>query len=168
MKNLYCPWRQAYIERPTQAKKNMKKSSCVFCDHIQNNNDEKSFILHRGKYSFVLLNRFPYNAGHLLIVPYKHAKDLSTLSKKTREEMMEYMSQCATLLQKTFACDGLNMGINLGKVAGAGIPGHIHIHVLPRWEGDTNFLPTLCDTKQISIDLHKIYQELKKAGKEFF
>ena len=110
-----------------------------------------------------MLNLYPYNAGHLLILPFEHTATLEALPKATRTEIMELTSLCTKILESELKCDGINVGINLGRAAGAGIPSHLHLHVLPRWNGDTNFLPTLADTKQVSFDLKKIYTLLKKA-----
>ncbi|MBT3455885.1 HIT domain-containing protein [bacterium] len=159
MKSLHCPWREKYIKRTQN--KNIK-NDCIFCEKIKENKDEKNYIIFRAKHSVVILNLFPYNAGHLLIMPNKHKKDLASISKNTRSEIMELTSKATTVLEKTLKCDGINIGINLGEVAGAGIPGHVHIHILPRWNGDTNFMPTLSNTKQISCDMNRIYKELRK------
>jgi ATP adenylyltransferase len=109
----------------------------------------------------VMLNRFPYNAGHLLILPYAHKAGLNELSKEDRQELTELTNASIEIVKRELTCDGVNIGANLGKAAGAGIPSHLHMHILPRFLGDTNFLPTLADTKQISFDLGKIYTRLK-------
>ena len=156
MKQLYCPWREKYITKS-------ETNKCVFCNKIDSKEDEKNYILFRSKNVIVILNLYPYNAGHLLILPIKHVSDLTELSATERAQMMEALNNSIEILKKELKCDGINSGINLGKVSGAGIPGHFHIHVLPRWEGDTNFMPTLCDTKQISVDMNKIYKKLKSS-----
>lgn len=161
MKRLYAPWRSAYaqkISRETKIKTSAKE--CVFCQILKEKDDEKNFIIKRYKHCFIMLNRYPYNAGHLLIIPTNHKKNLSDFDAKARSEMMEIMSLATEIVQKKGA-HGVNVGINLGKAAGAGIPSHLHIHVLPRYEGDTNFMPLLADTKQISFDLKKVYEEMK-------
>lgn len=109
-----------------------------------------------------MLNKYPYNAGHLLILPIKHVASLAELTKEARSELIELQSQSVEILQKTLNNDGANIGINLGKAAGAGIPSHLHIHILPRWQGDTNFMPTIAQTKVISFDLGQYYKKLKK------
>ncbi len=157
MKFLYVPFRSKYVKGTGEK----DKKECIFCKPLAENNDEKNFILARYKYNFVILNLYPYNAGHLMIVPFKHCAELKDLSKDERDELMELISKSCEILKKQLKCEGFNVGLNLGKAAGAGIPNHLHMHVLPRWLGDTNFLPTLCETKTISFDLHKIYSELK-------
>ena len=158
MKKLYCPWRSKYIEGVKEEK---GKSECVFCNKIKSQKLDEHYILYKTKHSVVMLNLYPYNAGHLLIIPVKHCSDISLLSKPSRQDLMEKINECTQILQKSLECQGVNIGINLGKAAGAGIPEHFHIHILPRWEGDTNFMPTLADTKQISCDLNDIYKKLK-------
>ena len=159
MEKLYSPWRQRYVVANTKEKKN--KTICPFCTQITASDDEKNFILTRFKHTTVLLNLYPYNAGHLLVLPNKHYKDLQQLSKVERDELMLVMSKSISVLYKTISPDGINVGLNLGKLAGASIVDHLHFHVLPRWDGDTNFLPLLAETKQISIDLNAIYQQIK-------
>lgn len=157
MKNLYAPWRESYAEKVD------KKSNtvCVFCDHAKENHDEQNFILGRYEHGYVMLNLYPYNAGHLLVVPYAHVASLEQLDAQVRQELMELVSKCCEIVTKVLEAQGINVGINVGKAAGAGIPDHLHIHVLPRWQHDTNFMPLLAQTKHISFDLKKIFQELK-------
>lgn len=164
MNHLYAPWRSEYSASIAHSKKeNISPEHCVFCMQVQDTADEKYFILKRFKHTFVLLNLYPYNAGHLLVLPYKHVATLSELPHEARAELMEVASHCYTIVKDVLGADGVNMGINFDKAAGAGIPSHLHMHVLPRWLGDTNFLPTLCDTKQISFDLNEVYKKLKPA-----
>ncbi|HRN78470.1 MAG TPA: HIT domain-containing protein [Candidatus Dependentiae bacterium] len=164
MNHLYAPWRSEYSASVAHAKlETTTEKDCVFCNHLQDNADEKHFILKRFKHTFVLLNRYPYNAGHLLILPYQHIATLPELSLEARTELMEVAAHCYTIVKQVLSADGVNMGINFGKAAGAGIPAHLHQHVLPRWFGDTNFLPTLSDTKQISFDLNEVYKKLKPS-----
>ncbi len=164
MDRIYAPWRSAYTSKTARGKKpNATKDECIFCNIISEKKDPKNFILKRFKHNLVMLNRFPYNTGHLLVMPLSHTADLAKLSKAARAELMEILSQSSALLKKSLQAEGINIGLNQGKAAGAGIPSHLHFHVLPRWLGDTNFLPTLADTKQISFDLGKIYKQLKKA-----
>lgn len=161
MEKLYAPWRQNYVQ---DVNKKRKKAGCVFCDHIKStDDDEKNFVIKRYQHSIVMLNLYPYNAGHILVLPKKHCKELSELSVTEQAALMHTLTTSIALLKKTLKPDGFNVGISLGKAAGAGIPGHLHIHILPRWEGDTNFLPLLAETKQISVDLVKLYQQLKRA-----
>lgn len=161
MKKLYAPWRSEYTQNINQKKEDT--GSCIFCALLASNNDAENLILQRFKHTALFLNKYPYNPGHLLIIPYAHTPTLNTLSLDVRTEMMEIAAYTTTVLESTLKNQGCNIGINIGKAAGAGIPEHIHMHVLPRFFGDTNFLPTLADTKQISIDLHEIYKKLHPA-----
>lgn len=164
MKVLYCPWRESYSKEVDNTKKSdTPKDECVFCTIIKEQQDEKNYVLKRFDHSLVMLNLYPYNAGHLLIVPYDHNDSLQTLSKDARAEIMEIAAQSADLLKEVLGAQGINMGLNQGKEAGAGIPSHVHMHILPRWSGDTNFMPLLAKTKHISFDLNKIYSKLKNA-----
>lgn len=162
MKCLFAPWRTQYTKDADITKhNNILQDQCVFCKQLACNNDEQHFILRRFEHNIVILNLFPYNAGHLLVMPLTHHAKLEELSKQTRTEMMELVMHCTHIVQKILKCEGVNVGLNLGKAAGAGIPSHLHMHVLPRWTGDTNFLPIFGETKQISFDLTEIYKKLK-------
>ena len=164
MKRLYAPWRSNYTQDTAHTKnEGIPQEQCIFCAHIKENNDEQHFIIKRFEHNFIMLNRFPYNAGHLLIMPFEHRDHLQNVSKDARMELMELATQSARVLKETLDTHGTNIGINLGKASGAGIPSHVHMHVLPRWLGDTNFLPALAETKTISVDLKDIYQRLKTA-----
>ena len=120
---------------------------CVFCDHLAENDDDTAHILFRGESAFVILNAFPYNTGHLMIAPTDHVAELKDLAPETRSELFELTSQSVDVITETLSPHGFNVGMNLGRVAGAGIPGHLHVHVVPRWGGDTNFMPVIGDTK---------------------
>jgi ATP adenylyltransferase len=161
MERIYCPWRKEYVHKVYDNRDKRVEEQCVFCSH-QKDDDEKHFILKRGKHNFVLLNLYPYNTGHLLIIPYEHTADLNELSQEARAELMELTNQATHIIKNELGAHGVNIGLNLGKASGAGIPDHLHLHVLPRWFGDTNFLPTLANTKQVSTDLREMYQTLKK------
>jgi ATP adenylyltransferase len=137
-----------------------ESSACVFCAIRDSKQDAQEFVLKRFAHCMVMLNKYPYNPGHLLVVPYEHKSELHIYDAAVRAELIEQASSATEILKKAFNTDGCNIGINLGKAAGAGIPEHLHIHVLPRFFGDTNFLPTLTDTKQISLDLNEIYAQL--------
>lgn len=164
MKKLYAPWRSPYAGSIDQGKKeNAAADTCVFCTQLAEHNDEHHLILYRGEHHAVMINKYPYNAGHLLIISLKHQATLEELSPASRAELIELTAHCVSILKKELHAEGVNVGLNLGKIAGAGIPAHIHMHILPRWNGDTNFLPTLTDTKQISFDLRDIYTQLKPA-----
>lgn len=164
MKQLYAPWRSDYATNI--AHRNSEPGSpepCVFCTKFKATNDEKNFIIKRAEHNAVLLNLYPYNPGHILVIPYAHVAQLDLLPVDARTELMELITVSSHVLQKTLNAHGINVGLNLGQAAGAGIPTHLHFHVLPRYIGDTNFLPTLADTKQISFDMHKIYEQLREA-----
>ena len=120
---------------------------CIFCKFLASDDDDESHILYRGPTSFVILNAFPYNSGHLMIAPHRHAGELHDLSAEERSELMELTSSAVDILGEAMTPHGYNVGMNLGRVAGAGIPGHLHVHVVPRWGGDTNFMPVVGDTK---------------------
>lgn len=163
MKRMYAPWRSTYATTEVRTKKeNINKDECVFCDQFAQKNDTKFFILKRFKHNTIMLNKFPYNSGHLLIIPFAHKATLDQLSKAARTELMELIALSSQLVHKELKADGVNIGLNIGKESGSSIPAHLHFHVLPRWKGDTNFLPTLAGTKQISVDLNAIYKKLKK------
>lgn len=167
MKKMYCPWRSEYTSGTAHTKnENATQGECIFCERIKQNNDTENLIILRDKHNVIFLNKYPYNAGHILIMPNEHIAHLSQLSREARTELMELLAQSETIMKKILGAHGVNMGVNLGKAAGAGIPSHMHFHVLPRWEGDTNFLPTLAETKQISFDLHEIYQKIQTAFKD--
>lgn len=164
MKKIYCPWRSEYTTDTAHGKhENATQDECTFCTRIAQQNDTENFIIKRGKHNVVFLNKYPYNAGHILILPIQHVAHLNKLSPEARAELMELLAQSETIMREALDAHGVNMGVNLGKAAGAGIPSHLHFHVLPRWHGDTNFLPTLADTKQVSFDLHELYEQLQKA-----
>jgi ATP adenylyltransferase len=167
MKRLYAPWRTSYATNTAHKKDiNSPAEECIFCLQRAENNDENHFILKRFDHTFVILNRFPYNAGHLMVIPYRHVPMLEQLSKEERAELMEVISLSASILAKTLGAHGCNIGLNLGKAAGAGMPAHLHMHLVPRWEGDTNFMPLLADTKVVSVDLPDTYKKLKKPFQE--
>src|SRR5438105_807894 len=151
MKQLYAPWRQEYTTDVTQTKSvKTTENDCIFCQQFKEQNDDVYFIIRRFDGVIVMLNKFPYNAGHMLILPINHHASLHELSSEIRAKLMELTMHSIEIVKKALKCDGVNVGINLGKAAGAGIPSHLHMHVLPRFTGDTNFLPTLADTKTIS------------------
>jgi ATP adenylyltransferase len=120
---------------------------CIFCDHLASGDDEKAHILHRSEHTFVLLNAFPYNTGHVMVAPLRHVRDLADLTPEERADLMEVTARTVEILEEEMGAHGFNVGMNLGRVAGAGIPGHCHMHVVPRWGGDTNFMTTVGETK---------------------
>jgi ATP adenylyltransferase len=137
-----------------------KDKGCVFCTKPKGNNDRENLILHRGKECFVIMNLFPYNNGHLMVVPYAHAADIGALDKSTSGELWDLICLSRKALAGAFHPDGFNIGINLGRTAGAGIDKHLHAHIVPRWNGDTNFMPVLGDTKVVSQGLIETYDAL--------
>lgn len=164
MQDLYAPWRSSYAKSTDKSKQETTTSQeCIFCKFINEKQDDKNFILKRYHHCFVILNTYPYNAGHLMVIPFAHAKDLKTLDAPTRQEIAEVMSFCTTLLEQILHAQGMNIGLNLGRIGGAGIPTHLHWHILPRWQGDTNFLPLLANTTVISFNLQEIFDLLKPA-----
>ncbi len=160
MKYMVTPWRSKYIEELSQE----KEESCIFCS-IQNKKDEEVFILYRGKKNYIVLNLFPYNNGHLLIVPYKHARSPEEVDNETLSEMFFLMKKSISIIREVYNPDGFNIGMNLGKVSGAGVPDHFHLHIVPRWEGDYNFMPLLSETKLFFEGVEKTYQKLKDKFK---
>ena len=159
MDRLWSPWRYEYIASGDNPE--AKSTGCVFCSIRDDpEHDEGNFVVHRGQHNFVVLNIYPYISGHMLIVPYEHVGDLDAATKETTDELMDLTKRCQTALRAAYQPAGLNIGMNLGKAAGAGIVDHIHIHILPRWVGDTNFTTTIGDTRVIPEDLATTYQKL--------
>jgi len=142
-----------------------RPDGCILCDKPKEDRDEENLILYRGETCFVIMNKFPYNNGHLMVAPYRHTADLAGLSPKEREELMALAGMGVTVLQQVLSAHGFNIGMNLGRVAGAGIDQHLHLHIVPRWSGDTNFMPVLGEVKVISEALEETYRKLK-AGFE--
>ncbi len=156
MENLWRPWRIKYILGD-------KEKGCIFCDKLREQKDTENYILRRSETSFIMLNIYPYNNGHLMVVPYKHVASFEGLSKDELGELMQMVNLCTELLKKTMRPDGFNIGVNLGRVAGAGVKDHVHIHVVPRWTGDTNFMPVLADVRVIPEGLDSVYESLARA-----
>lgn len=150
---LWAPWRMEFIKKK-------KSRGCFLCEMIKGKNTE--FLIWKGKYSIVVMNAYPYNNGHLMIAPIKHTKDINHLSEKEVQEIFSALKECVQILKKVMKPDGFNIGINLGKCAGAGLLGHIHIHIVPRWNGDTNFMPVISATKVIPQSLEQLSIILKK------
>ncbi len=162
MDRLWSPWRSKYIESFNE-KKDEPDDYCLFCDAINTpEKDAERFVLYRGNLCYVIMNLYPYNSGHLMIVPYRHLGGLADMSDDEYLEIMQLLKRCTGALTLTMSPHGFNIGANIGRVSGAGIDHHIHFHIVPRWNGDTNFLPVLGDTKVISEEMPKTYQKLKK------
>lgn len=154
MKHLWAPWRIAYIQME-------KPQGCILCERPRQDADALNYILYRGDQNFVIMNSFPYNPGHLMVAPYRH---IASPEDFRREELIEHyrmVNRCITVLQEVFKPAGFNLGMNLGKVAGAGIAEHIHTHIVPRWQGDTNFMPVVADTRVVPQALAETYDKLK-------
>jgi len=156
---LWSPWRYEYI---ASGGKTSDNPQCVFC-RIRDDpdRDEMNFVLHRSKHNFVVLNIYPYISGHLLIVPYEHVGDLDRSGKETTDNLMDLTKRAQTALREAYDPPGFNLGMNLGTAAGAGIVDHIHIHIMPRWAGDTNFMSTVAETRVIPEDLKTTYEKLR-------
>jgi ATP adenylyltransferase len=161
MKRLFSPWRSQYIATFKDGKN--KKDKCLFCRLAKEHNDGANLIVERKGNCFVVMNRYPYNSGHLMIVPYTHAPRFEELSREEYADIMATTSEMIHALGKVSHPQGFNFGANLGRVAGAGIDQHVHFHLVPRWNGDTNFMPTIGEVKLVSEDTRKTYRELKKV-----
>ncbi len=158
MKLLWAPWRMPYLTSMEE-----KKQGCVLCAiTAAKHHNRKNHVLLRTKTACVVLNKYPYNSGHLMVVPYRHVSDLEVLDRTEQSDIMRLLVLCKKALDSAFHPQGFNIGINLGRAAGAGIDDHVHAHIVPRWNGDTNFMPALAKTKVISISLDKTYSLLKK------
>jgi ATP adenylyltransferase len=140
-----------------------KQTGCIFCEALKRNNDEETRIVLRGVKNFVILNRFPYTTGHLMVVPYAHVAELKDCDAATLTEMMQIAQRAEAALAAEYKPDGANLGMNLGRAAGAGVAGHLHLHILPRWFGDSNFMTVTGETRVHPEDLDRTYERLKKA-----
>ena len=161
--HVWAPWRMEYIRIPEED----KPKGCIFCNKPKDNKDKEDLILYRGKHVFVIMNRYPYSNGHLMVVPYRHISDYSILTKEELYEISDVTQMVIEVLKMTMHPQGFNVGFNLGESAGAGIAEHIHQHIVPRWTGDTNFMPVLCHTKVMVDGLTECWTELKKAFNEY-
>jgi len=160
MKNLWAPWRMEYIRAPE------KNKDCIFCKKIETENDQDGLILYRGENAYVMLNLYPYNNGHILIAPYKHVDITQKLSADCLSEIMQLADSAMNILKGEMAVQGFNFGANIGSAAGAGIADHIHFHLVPRWSGDTNFMPVLGHTKVQVQGLNETWSQLHSKFKE--
>ena len=159
MQQMWTPWRMAYIRRE-------KQPGCIFCEMLGAEDDRGQLILHRSGSTFLVLNKYPYNNGHLMAVPYRHVDTLEELTAEEATDMMGLVSLGIRALRRSANPEGFNIGVNIGKIAGAGVIDHVHSHVVPRWGGDTNFMPVLADVRLIPQDLNETYAELKAAVEE--
>ena len=156
MDYLWSPWRYQYVTA-TQAQ------DCIFCTLPAENRDAENYIVYRGRLNFVILNRYPYTSGHLMVVPYEHAPLVAEVAEETLTEMILLVRRAETHVRRNYNPDGLNMGINVGRAAGAGVAGHIHMHVLPRWVADANFMTSVGETRVLPEDLSITYEKLSRA-----
>ncbi len=154
MNHLWAPWRMDYImlEKP---------AGCILCEKPAQNSDAANYILYRGNQNFVMMNAYPYNPGHLMIAPYRHVASLEELTTDELHEHIEIVSRSIKVLRQVFNPGGFNVGVNMGKAAGAGIADHVHTHIVPRWQGDTNFMPVFADTRVIPQALAETYEKLQ-------
>jgi ATP adenylyltransferase len=156
MKHLWSPWRLEYLTEP-------KADDCIFCDAAQGADDREHLVMLRGEHAFIILNRYPYNNGHFMVVPYAHVPSLENLDAAALAEMMQLLNRGLGALRIAMAPDGFNVGANLGSVAGAGIEEHVHLHAVPRWQGDTNFMPVVGNMRVVPQTWTQTYDDIKAA-----
>jgi len=159
MDYLWSPWRYQYVTTAEHA------PGCIFCELPAQHRDRENYIVHRGRLNFVILNRFPYTSGHLMVVPYEHVPTLDQVKEETAAELILLAREAETHLRANYSPDGLNMGINIGKAAGAGVAGHVHMHVLPRWVADANFMTSVGEARVLPEDLEITFDKLSRAWK---
>ena len=159
MDYIWTPWRYQYMKEAASG----NQPICIFCDAVARKNDAETLIVHRGEKSFIILNRYPYTSGHVMIVPYAHVAELNLCEAGTLDEMMQLAQRVETALRSNYNPDGMNLGMNLGRAAGAGVVGHLHLHALPRWIGDSNFMTVTGETRVHPEDLKTTYERLSKA-----
>ena len=155
MKHIWSPWRMDYIKNRSDS------NECPFCLALSISEEGESLIVHRGKDSFVMLNRYPYTSGHLMVLPFAHQENLAELDQETRGEMMEFIQQACSVLGEIYRPDGFNVGLNLGSAAGAGLPKHLHWHIVPRWQGDTNYMTTVGGVRVIPEALEDTLEKVR-------
>jgi ATP adenylyltransferase len=159
MKRIFAPWRYKYVRNPSS-------EVCIFCKAASSDDDKKSGVLFRGKFSFAIMNKYPYNNGHIMVAPYKHTGNFGELIEDEMLEMSLIMQEWQQVIKKAMNPDGFNVGMNIGRVAGAGFENHLHYHLVPRWNGDTNFMPIIGETKVVPISIDEAYDILLKVYKE--
>lgn len=157
---IWSPWRMKYIQNK------QREEGCIFCNRLQHTNGVENLIVYRGKYSYVILNRYPYTSGHLMVVSFEHQPTLELLTQEARAEMMELLSYSLEVLKVVYQPHGFNIGANIGEAGGAGIAEHVHLHVVPRWYGDTNFISSVGETRILPEDLSETYRRVKDAWKK--
>jgi ATP adenylyltransferase len=154
MEQIWAPWRIKYIQME-------KPEGCILCEKPSEDNDALNYILYRGEKNFIIMNSYPYNPGHLMVVPYRHVASLDELTDEERHEHFEIVSRSIKVLRQVFNPGGFNIGINMGKIAGAGIQDHFHTHIVPRWQGDTNCMPVISNVRVVPEALAETYEKLK-------
>jgi ATP adenylyltransferase len=162
MDHLWTPWRYRYVSSSGEPGAS-RSGGCLFCNISADSEDRKNYVVLRAELNFVLLNRYPYTSGHLMIAPYEHVATLEESDPRALEEMMRLAQRAEAALRSAYRPEGMNLGINVGQSAGAGIPGHLHMHVLPRWTGDTSFMTTVGETRMLPEDLETTYEKLSAA-----
>lgn len=157
MNHIWSPWRMEYIENSN------KEEGCVFCNAQAQEDGAANLIAFRGERAYVILNRFPYTSGHLMVVPFVHEAYLTKLDPQTRAEIMELTAQCITVLRKIYHPEAFNIGANIGEAAGAGVKSHVHMHIVPRWGGDTNFMSIVGETRVLPESLERTYERVRNG-----
>lgn len=157
MKYLWAAWRMKYISKAEP------DDGCIFCKALEKTDSAENLIVARGERTFLILNKFPYTSGHVMVVPFQHVDSLDLLDALTRAEMMETVSRATVVLREIYKSQGFNIGINMGVAAGAGVPGHVHIHIVSRWGGDTNFMSTVGEVRVLPEELEQTYERIKQG-----
>jgi ATP adenylyltransferase len=163
LKHIWTPWRKPYVTGHS------KREGCVFCRMVEQDveSDPQNYVLHRGRHAFSVLNLYPYNNGHLMVVPYDHLASLELLSAEAQADMMHLVCYSLDVMRRAMSPAGFNVGVNLGRAAGAGIDDHVHIHLVPRWHGDTNFMPVIAETRVIPELLDDTYKTLRALIEQY-
>ncbi|TDA67042.1 MAG: HIT domain-containing protein [Clostridia bacterium] len=156
MERLWAPWRSVYVGQP-------ETNGCFLCENPARQDDKATYIVSRSPRAFAILNTYPYNSGHLMVAPYRHIGEIEELEAAEQWEMADLVRKCLRALRQAFNPHGFNIGMNLGRVAGAGVPGHLHMHIVPRWEGDSNFMPVIAGAKVVSEALDATYERVYRA-----
>jgi ATP adenylyltransferase len=157
MDYLWTPWRYAYVSTAE------KDSGCIFCELPTSGDDAKAHIVHRARHCYIVLNTYPYTSGHVMIVPFAHLDELQKLPESAAHEMMALSQKTESALRRIYSPDGINLGMNIGRAAGAGVAGHVHMHMLPRWVGDTNFMTVAGESRVLPETLEETYERIKAA-----
>jgi ATP adenylyltransferase len=152
---IWTPWRYEYVSSVDE------REGCIFCDKAKEENDRENLLVHRGERCFAILNLFPYTTGHLMIAPYEHTGTIEKLDPETLTEMMVLAQRCMSAIREIFGPEGFNLGVNISRVAGAGITEHVHLHLVPRWKGDSNFMPVIAETRVLPRTLDDVWLALK-------